>query len=269
MIDVFPSSRRRRRRISSSSSEEGMAFDPTTEEWIALLAFLVSGAIVWASFVLSASAFHWREWYSEARQYRPWFLWGELLGFLYCVAWILIPIGGWLGWREGFRSDSLLLVPSSGNVPSDSDFFWFNLFYIVFWGLSLFGGPAFFTVGLQMKWPGISLLVSLGIVVLAGFTTVWGFFLWWVVGVLILIGAVVIFYGFVICAAIYWNLQNGEGTEKYHDPVKLMHVWHMQQHSQQASQFGIYGMPSAAPHGQFSTMMGPPMGPQGFSPTYG
>ena len=217
-----------------------MAFDPTTEEWVALYVFLTTGAIVWVSFVLSASAFHWREWYSRA-SYKPWFLWGELLGFLYCAAWILIPVGGFLAWREGFRSDDPVLVPSSGNTPSDSNFFLFNLFYVLFWGLSVFGGPAFFTVGMQMKWPGLALLVSLGILALAGLTTVWAFLIWWVAGVLIVIGAAVVLYAFIVCAAIWYNLQSSGGYEEQHDPFGRTHAVVYLQQQQHQGQVSVQG----------------------------
>lgn len=178
-------------------------YNPAPEEWIALFVFLGSAAWAAFTFLSSSDAFRWGMYFSRDGMYQPPFFIPELYNALRVGAWVLIGLGVFFGWREGFRSDETPPVPVSGDVPSVNNFFLLILFYLIFLIVSAIFSRAFFGAGMRHGWMGVPLFFDLATLAMAILMIIYGWKIWFLSGLLILIGAVYCLYS-VIMVGLLW-----------------------------------------------------------------
>lgn len=196
-----------------------MSYDPVPLEWLALDGFLVTALVPWAILALTAHGFRWKSWWDSERFFKPALMWhpmaySALFFFVYGAA----GVGGWLVWREGFRSDNVPPNPSSGNIPDDTNYFLANIFYLIFWIMSCFIGPCFFIFSLEMKIIAGSCVLSFIVFGLAVALTVMGFLIWFVPGILFLVVAIFCAFQFIVSCAFYKDFR----CEIVHHPIAAM-----------------------------------------------
>lgn len=200
----------------------GAVYEPTSTEWIALLAFLVSAATAAFTFVFAALAFHWRIYYKRRDIYHPPFFIPELYSLLRVLCILLIGVGTWMAWREAARAESGVPEDPEEPDPTQGDFFKSMLFYIIFLGLEGGFGLSFFHIGLSLGWFGFPVLLELGALAMAVTLTVYAWLIWWLPGMLILIGTVFVLYS-VIMMALYWLYGAVAFETFYLNPVEGMY----------------------------------------------
>lgn len=180
------------------------SYNPTAVEWLSLDTFLVTALLPWAILALSAHGFRWKSWWENDRIMKPSIMWHPMAySALFFLIYGAAGVGGWFIWREGFRSENTPPDPSSGNIPSETNYFLANIFYICFWIFSCFIGPCFFIFSLEMKVMAGSCILSFIVFGLAVALTVMGFLIWFVPGILFLVVAVFCAFQFIICCAFY------------------------------------------------------------------
>lgn len=197
-----------------------MAFDPSSVEWIALLVFLATSALAAFSFVHSSAAYHWKVFYRRADTYHPSFFIPELYSTLRVLSWLIIGLGVWFGWREGFRSEAIPPAPVSGAIPNINDFFLLMLFYIIFLALSVAFAFSFFGLGLNLGWMGAVLFFEVGTLAMVILLIIYGWKIWFLSGLLILVGGVFVCYS-VIVVFLHWLYIPSALENAIADPMEL------------------------------------------------
>jgi len=174
-----------------------MAYDPDVVEWISLSLFCVLGLLTWFSVVTFAMGFQWKLWWEDPRIRKPSIIFHPVFygGLLFVVS-LLSGIAAWLNWREGHRS--LQSSQLSEQPPSDSEFFWANFLFVVYWLIGILSGPCFFTLGMQYQTFYITCIFTIVMCALSiGLVTV-SFFIWSITGVLFIITSIFWFYSILI-----------------------------------------------------------------------
>lgn len=178
-------------------------YDPSSEEWIGLLVFLSTSALAAFSFVHSSASYHWKVFYRRSDVYTPPLFIPELYSTLRVLSWLTIGLGVWFGWREGFRSEEIPPVPVSGVIPTTNAFFLLMLFYIIFLGLSTAFAFSFFGLGLNLGWMGVVLFFDLATLASIIVMIIYGWKIWFLSGLLILVGGVYACYS-VVMVFLQW-----------------------------------------------------------------
>lgn len=178
-------------------------YDPSPEEWVGLLLFLGSAAIASFSFVHAAAAFNWQIYFRRTDIYHPPFFIPELYSVLRVCSWVLIGLGVWFGWREGLRSDEVPPVPVGGVIPSEHNFFLLILFFLIFLAVSSAFSFSFFGLGFTLGWMGVPVFFDLGTLATVIVMIIYGWKIWFLSGLLILIGGVFSLYS-VIMVFLLW-----------------------------------------------------------------
>lgn len=180
-----------------------MSYDPVPTEWLALDAFLVTSIVPWAVLVLSANGFKWKLWWEKRDLKKPMIGHPMMYSLLFLLICVAAGVAAWFVWREGFRSDNIPPNPSSGNIPSNLNYFLANIFYLVFWIMACFVGPCFFIFSLEMKYMVWSCILSFLIAGLAIALTVMGFLIWFVPGIIFLVVAIFCCFQFLLSCMFY------------------------------------------------------------------
>lgn len=198
-------------------------YNPSSEEWIALLVFLGSSALAAFAFVHSAASYHWKMYFRRADIYHPPFFIPELYSTLRVCAWVLIGLGVWFGWREGFRSEETPPVPVSGDIPTVNDFFLLNLFYLIFLITSVAFAFSFFGLGFNMGWMGAVVFFDVATLAMVILIVIYGWKIWFLSGMLALIGGVYALYS-VIMVFLLWLYRPPILENVYVDPFENAHA---------------------------------------------
>jgi hypothetical protein len=180
-------------------------FDPTSVEWLALIVYIFVGSAASYAFVHSAIAFHWEHLYKRRDIYHPPMFWPEVYGLLRLSAGPLLGVGSWFVFREGFRSEMTTPMPVSGVVPDATDFFVFNLIFVILLGLNGLFGLSLFQAGLKLKWlsiPFFNDLLVLGCLVVL---VVYGFFISTTAGIILVFPAAFNLYSVIMMLLLWIN----------------------------------------------------------------
>ena len=197
------------------------AFDPDPDEWAILDVAFITALVPWIIWIASAIGFRWRSWWSQTHLAHPNLI-GHPIFFasVFFIVYSLAAVGWWLGWREGHRSDNAPPDPSSGTVPSNTNFFVFNIFYLIFWILSLGSGPMFFGVSLEFKMMAVSCVLVFLIFGCSVILTIFGWMIWFVPGILFLIATIFLLWAFI---AVCWYYREFK-CEHVHSPFEALEI---------------------------------------------
>ncbi len=200
-----------------------MGFNPLVEEWLAIPIFLVTGFLPLISFILSANAIHYRQWFRSPRVYMPYFFHPEVFAWIKILVYLLISIAAFLVWREAFRFTiyPMMINNFSGDEPGETTFLVSMILYTIFWALSIAMGPVFFVIGIQMGWLGVSVLLNIVLLGTAAALTVLFWIVWIVPGIMMLVGTV--FIGYALIINILFYMQDVNLVILMADPVRNMY----------------------------------------------
>lgn len=123
-----------------------VVFSPTPTEWIALIVCLLAGGLSAVCFIITAFAFHWKEWYLRVGMYHPKYLIPELYGFVRTLIILMIGLAGFYVLRALLEAD-LATTPIT-NASARAAL----ILFIILLGLTGSFGFMFFWVGLTLSW---------------------------------------------------------------------------------------------------------------------
>jgi len=185
-----------------------VVYNPTPQEWLALSLFSILSYFAIHTYFSSAYAFSYWHWEKEQKSYKPNTYSVRVIGGLRTFAYIVLIFGAWLGWKEGYRAS---LTPpqmdDGAGIPSFNTFLVFNAMYFFAITFSIWFGPAFFCIGIHSNAMGLPFFLDILTCGTMVVLDIFGWFIWYPVGILLLVPALWSFVSVVFTILFWMNIK--------------------------------------------------------------